>query len=76
MYAAAIDKLADEGILPRAFASRFRGVAGFRNVVVHGDLDLDLATVRRLLQTGLDDFVTFAEHINLYLETRDGSETR
>jgi uncharacterized protein YutE (UPF0331/DUF86 family) len=68
-YATALDVLADLTVLPREFAARFRGVAGFRNVLVHGYLDLDLAVAHRLLQTGLDDFVTFAEHVSRYLES-------
>jgi uncharacterized protein YutE (UPF0331/DUF86 family) len=68
-YAAAIDQLAEAGVLPRPFAERFRGVAGFRNVIVHGYLDVDLTIVQQLLQSGLDDFVTFAARISKYLDT-------
>jgi len=68
-YATAIDTLADLGILPREFAARFRGIAGFRNVIVHGYLDLDLAIVHRLLHAGLDDFVAFATHVNQHLSS-------
>jgi uncharacterized protein YutE (UPF0331/DUF86 family) len=69
-YASAVDTLADLGILPGEFATRFRDIAGFRNVIVHGYLDLDLAILHRLLQTGLDDFVVFAKHVNRYLESQ------
>jgi uncharacterized protein YutE (UPF0331/DUF86 family) len=68
-YATAIDRLAELGVLPPEFAARFRGVAGFRNVIVHGYLDVDLAVVQHLLQTGLDDFVTFARHVSRHLES-------
>ena len=66
-YATAVDRLMGLGILPAEFAARFRGVAGFRNVIVHGYLDLDLAIVHELLEQGLDDLVTFAQHVNRYL---------
>lgn len=66
-YATAIDRLADLGVLPRDFAARFRGVAGFRNVLVHGYLDVDLTVVQRLLRSGLDDFVRFARDVERYL---------
>jgi uncharacterized protein YutE (UPF0331/DUF86 family) len=69
-YASAIDRLAELDVLPREFAARFRGVAGFRNVIVHGYLDVDLDVVHGLLRAGLDDFVTFAGHINRYLDAR------
>ena len=66
-YASAIDKLGDLGILPAEFAASFRGIAGFRNVVVHGYLGLDVSIVHRLLHSGLDDFVAFATHVNRHI---------
>lgn len=71
-YAAAIDRLAELGTLPRPFADRFRGVAGFRNVLVHGYLELDVEIVHRLLNERLDDFVAFAAHVNTYLAAQPG----
>jgi uncharacterized protein YutE (UPF0331/DUF86 family) len=66
-YGAAIDRLAELGILPLDFAARFRTIAGFRNVIVHGYPDVDLATVHRLLNERLDDFSEFARQIDHYL---------
>lgn len=66
-YAAAIDTLAELGIIPVNFASTFRGVAGFRNVLVHGYLDVDLTVVSRLLNEGLGDFTEFADHVERFL---------
>jgi uncharacterized protein YutE (UPF0331/DUF86 family) len=66
-YATAIDQLADLGVLPAEFAARFRPVAGFRNVIVHGYLDVDLTLVHRLLNERLDDFAEFARLVSLYL---------
>jgi len=66
-YGAAIDRLAELGILSPDFARRFRTIAGFRNVIVHGYLDVDLATVHRLLNERLDDFSEFARQIDRYL---------
>lgn len=67
-YASAIDVLGELGILPTGFARQFRGVAGFRNVLVHGYLGVDLERVHTLLNSGLDDFVEFARHIERFLE--------
>jgi uncharacterized protein YutE (UPF0331/DUF86 family) len=67
-YASALDILGELRVLPPEFASRFRGVAGFRNVLVHGYLAVDPERVHRLLNVGLDDFVEFARHIERYLE--------
>lgn len=69
-YATAIDQLSDLGVLPAQFAARFRPVAGFRNVLVHGYLDVDLTIVYRLLNDRLDDFVEFARLVSHYLDTR------
>ncbi|MGH7342285.1 MAG: type VII toxin-antitoxin system HepT family RNase toxin [Candidatus Rokuibacteriota bacterium] len=66
-YAAAIDRLAEMRILPPDFAVRLRGVAGFRNVVVHGYLDVEVALLHRLLNDHLDDFSVFAQHVGAYL---------
>jgi uncharacterized protein YutE (UPF0331/DUF86 family) len=62
-YAATIDRLAEMGILPHDFAARFRAIAGFPNVVVHGYLDVDVALLHHLLNEELDDFSTFAKHV-------------
>jgi uncharacterized protein YutE (UPF0331/DUF86 family) len=66
-YASAIDRLGELGILPDAFVGRFRGVAGFRNVLVHGYLGVDHERVHELLNSGLDDFVAFAQYVESYL---------
>ena len=69
-YATAIDQLADLGVLPGEFAARIRPVAGFRNVIVHGYLDVDLEIVHRLLNDRLDDFAEFARLVSRYLDNR------
>ncbi|MGH7313482.1 MAG: type VII toxin-antitoxin system HepT family RNase toxin [Candidatus Rokuibacteriota bacterium] len=66
-YASAVDALGELGVLPREFAQRFRGVAGFRNVLVHGYLGVDLQRLHELLNSGLDDFVEFARHVERFL---------
>jgi len=62
-YAAAIDALADLGVLPRELTTGFRHVAGFRNVLVDEYLDVDAAVVAALLNERLDDFLEFADHV-------------
>lgn len=66
-YASAIDALADEGVLERSFASTFRGVAGFRNVIVHGYLEVDRELLHRLLNHHLEDFESFSRQIETFL---------
>ena len=67
-YASAIDVLGELAALPLEFARRFRGVAGFLNVLVHGYLRVELERVHELLNSGLDDFVEFAGHIERFLQ--------
>lgn len=69
-YATAIDQLAELGILSGEFAARFRPVAGFRNVIVHGYLEVDLEIVHRLLNERLDDFAEFARQVSRYLDAQ------
>jgi uncharacterized protein YutE (UPF0331/DUF86 family) len=66
-YASAIDVLGELGVLPPEFCLRFRGIAGFRNVLVHGYLGVDLARVHQLLNSGLDEFADFARFVEDYL---------
>jgi uncharacterized protein YutE (UPF0331/DUF86 family) len=47
------------------FACRFRSIAGFRNVLVHGYLGVDLARLHQMLNAGLDDLAAFARTISV-----------
>lgn len=66
-YAGAFDRLGEMGVLSRDFAARFRSVAGFRNVLVHGYLEVDVRLVHRLLNERLEDFREFARCIERHL---------
>jgi len=68
-YASAIDRLADLDVLPRVFARRFRAIAGFRNVLVHGYLEVDLALVTEILANRLADFREFARFLDAHIES-------
>ncbi len=67
-YGDSIDSLVASGVLPAEFGEQFRAVAGFRNIIVHGYLDLDLNRVARFLGEDLEDFEVFARHIESWLE--------
>ena len=66
-YASAIDVLGELGVLPAEFALQFRGIAGLRNVLVHGYLGVDLPRVHQLLNSGLADFAEFAQFVENYI---------
>lgn len=68
-YASAIDELGRLGVLTHELARDFRGVAGLRNVLVHGYLEVDLEVLRALLHHKLGDFESFAAHIEAYLRS-------
>ena len=68
-YASAIDELGRLGVLDRDFARDFRNVAGFRNVLVHGYLDVDLDILHTLLHERLGDFESFAASVETYLDS-------
>jgi uncharacterized protein YutE (UPF0331/DUF86 family) len=71
-YASAIDELVRLAVLPDEFARRFRGIAGFRNVLVHGYLAVDPDVLHRLLNERLDDFVEFATLVQAHLDRTEG----
>jgi uncharacterized protein YutE (UPF0331/DUF86 family) len=68
-YASAIDELGRLGVLSREFVQEFRSVAGFRNVLVHGYIEVDLGVLTTLLRDRLGDFESFAVDIESYLSS-------
>ena len=66
-YASSIDCLVEAGALPRSFGERFRGIAGLRNVLVHGYLEIDLDPMAGMLSERLDDFEEFASRVEHWL---------
>ena len=68
-YASAIDELGRLGVFDSKFAHEFRNVAGFRNVLVHGYLDVDLDILHTLLHERLGDFESYAARVEAYLDS-------
>ena len=66
-YKSAITQLGELGILTREFAAGLSSVAGFRNVLVHGYLEVDVRMVHRLLNERLEDFAEFARGVERHL---------
>jgi uncharacterized protein YutE (UPF0331/DUF86 family) len=66
-YATAIDRLAEIAVLSPEFASRLRPMAGFRNVLVHGYLQVDLDVLEQVLREKLQDLDEFAVRIEAYV---------
>jgi uncharacterized protein YutE (UPF0331/DUF86 family) len=54
-------------VLPVEFATQLRPLAGFRNVLVHGYLQVDLGIVEQVLNAKLYDLEQFAFHVEKFL---------
>lgn len=66
-YRAGMLALGQIGVLPQPFAERIADMAGFRNILVHDYLDVDMAVVKRVLDEQLDDFKVFGQHVERYI---------
>jgi uncharacterized protein YutE (UPF0331/DUF86 family) len=51
--------LEEAGVLPADLAGRLKRMVGFRNVAVHDYRRLDLAVVKSIVTSRLDDFLAF-----------------
>jgi uncharacterized protein YutE (UPF0331/DUF86 family) len=71
-YATAIDRLVELGVLPAEFGRRFRGIAGFRNVLIHGYLEIDPGLLHRMVNERLGDFERFAQSVEAHLARSGG----
>jgi uncharacterized protein YutE (UPF0331/DUF86 family) len=65
-YAEIIDILGEEGVIPKRFAARIRGMAGLRNILVHDYLAVDPAELRKHL-VRLKDFERYCRYVIEYL---------
>jgi uncharacterized protein YutE (UPF0331/DUF86 family) len=54
--------------LPLPSLFRFRAIAGFRNLLVHGYIEVDIPRLHQLLNQRLDDFAEFAAKITAHLD--------
>lgn len=69
-YTTIIDRLVAVGALEPAFGQGFRGIGGFRNVLIHEYLDIDSKTVVDVVNHRLDDFDSYARQIQSFLHGR------
>ncbi len=66
-YADILEQLALQGVLDEALRVRLRGLAGFRNLLVHDYLRLDPERVLEALAKAPHDFSDFASAVRLWL---------
>jgi uncharacterized protein YutE (UPF0331/DUF86 family) len=67
-YSEIFDKLVKIEVLPEGFADKIKGMAGFRNILVHDYLEVDKEIVAQVVNNNLDDFYKFAQYVYSYLE--------
>lgn len=67
-YEDVLERLAGQGVISPPLREKLRGLGGFRNVLVHGYLDIDEGRVYGSLQDELDAFDDFAVEIEAFLE--------
>jgi len=63
-----IDILGEKKIIPDGFAYTFGPITGFRNILVHNYVKIDLELVYKFLKENLEDFNQFAKYISQYLK--------
>jgi len=69
-YTGILDKLGQHNILPSQFAEEIRGMAAFRNILVHQYAEVNLRTVYYVLQNKLDDFIKYIRYIKSYFSSK------
>ncbi|OGM19508.1 hypothetical protein A2955_02535 [Candidatus Woesebacteria bacterium RIFCSPLOWO2_01_FULL_37_19] len=65
-----------EGILPEDFAKTMVSITGYRNVLVHGYLDVDKEETYKNINFHLDDLAQFAKYIEEFLERYEAKMKR
>jgi uncharacterized protein YutE (UPF0331/DUF86 family) len=68
-YEDIIKQLAERGVISRELSDRFKGLGGFRNVLVHGYLRIDSRRVGEALERAPRDFSLLLDEVRRWLET-------
>ncbi len=72
-YEQVVRILAKHGVISEELASRLRGMAGFRNILVHAYLDVDQEIVFAAATDHLEDYELFARAVMAWLERIESS---
>ncbi len=68
-YSQIIEILAQQDIIPQEFSQNIRGMAGYRNRLVHEYAKISPEEIHKIIQERLDDFALFSTFIIKYIET-------
>jgi len=66
-YKGIFPELAKIGVLPHDLAHELEKMAGFRNILVHLYMKVDLQKVYDYMQNDLEKFEQFAQYVSQYL---------
>jgi uncharacterized protein YutE (UPF0331/DUF86 family) len=72
-YAAIPSMLCGRGVIGPELEARLRGLAGFRNLLVHDYARVDSGRVREMLETRLPDLAAFADAVEEWLDRDSGA---
>jgi len=67
--------MGEEDIIPSDYASRIKGMPGFRNILIHEYTEIDYHLLYSYLSDQLDDFREFARYISVYLEKEENKQS-
>lgn len=67
-YTQVLLSLADYEVIPKDFAEKIRGMASYRNRLVHGYWKVTPEELVKVLREDLGDFEVFISHINKFLK--------
>jgi uncharacterized protein YutE (UPF0331/DUF86 family) len=67
-YTEVIFSLGNYGVVPKEFARSIKGMAGYRNRLIHLYWKIGSEELLGMIQEHLDDFVTFNHYIRDYLK--------
>ena len=70
-YTDVLSKLGKCNVLPSQFTERIKGMAGFRNILVHRYAEVDLRRVYDVLQNRLGDFIEYIGYIQSFFDQND-----
>ena len=68
-YEETLEQLRDKGVISKDLYRRIKGLGGFRNILVHDYLKVDLAEIQRNLVKAFEVFPAFSSEIQHWLKT-------